>query len=573
MKRWRYLLWGLLAVPLPVLAQSEMVGLEAAVEEILTLTGETDIESLDVSLAERFAHYRAHPLRINDLSRSRLLSSGLLTPYQVATLLDYRSSQGDILSAGELELIDGFGPVQTKALTPFVSFASDRLPGAEHQESRFGGEVTLRGGWMGDSYNTGLRLNLNRTDRWEIGLAARTQTGETLSWRPSGRSAFLAYYGRRHLGQLIIGDFNARFGQGLALWNGFGLSGVATPAAFIRRPTGLSVSRSYAGSGWRGLAMDWNFGRWTMTAFSALHGPSGGNVAWYGRYGQVSATGFVRSEDLVRRMSSDTTDVSSYARAALDARFCLRGVDLFAEVARDLPGGSVAAVGGLIFPVGDGRRMALLVRHYPAAYSGRDAGAVRSSTKVSDEEGAAIAWENRSQSVSLDAAWHPSKQQGQFKLVTNGTLLTRGPWTWKYRFTGRYRSAEPRLRADFRTDLAWTQGEWTLDGRTEVCYSQKAAFLVYAEAGRKSGNHFVWLRGTAFRVDDWESRIYAYERNAPGTFSVPSYYGRGYSLAVYAGRKGKHWSVWLQGSLLAYPWMEKQKPGKAGLRLQVTGTW
>ena len=405
------MLWGLLALPLPALAQSETAGLEAAVEEILTLTGETDIEALDVSLAERFAHFRAHPLRINNLSRSRLLASGLLTPYQVATLLDYRSTHGDILSAGELELIDGFGPVQTRALAPFLSFASDRLPGAEHSESRYGGEITLRGGWQGEAYNTGLRLNLSRTDRWEVGLAARTQTGETLSLKPSGRSAFLAYYGRRHLGQLIIGDFNARFGQGLALWNGFGLSGVATPAAFIRRPTGLSVSRSYAGSGWRGLATDWNFGRWTITAFSAMNGPTGGNVAWYGRYGQVSATGFFRPGDWARAASSE--EVLSYARTALDARFCLRGVDLFAEVARDLPAGSVAAVGGVIFPVGDGRRVALLVRHYPTAYLGQDAGAVRSSTKVSDEDGAAIAWENRTQSVSLDAAWHPSKQEGQ----------------------------------------------------------------------------------------------------------------------------------------------------------------
>ena len=29
-----------------------------------------------------------------------------------------------------------------------------------------------------------------------------------------------------------------------------------------------------------------------------------------------------------------------------------------------------------------------------------------------------------------------------------------------------------------------------------------------------------------------------YERDVPGSFNVPAYYGRGYSLALYAGWKG-----------------------------------
>ena len=47
----------------------------------------------------------------------------------------------------------------------------------------------------------------------------------------------------------------------------------------------------------------------------------------------------------------------------------------------------------------------------------------------------------------------------------------------------------------------------------------------------------VYLRGTLFFIDEWDDRIYAYERDAPGSFNVPAYYGRGYSLSLVARQK------------------------------------
>ena len=520
---------------------------------VMALTGETQAEGLDASLVERFAFYRSHPLQVNELSRSRLLSSGLLSRYQVATLLDWREHDGDILSLEELSLVDGFGTARAEALAPFLSFASERAPGSTDQRASLDGEVTLRSAWRSGMANGGGRLFLARPDRWEAGGAVQAEYRADNRVDLTGSSFFLARYGRRY--RLILGHFNARFGQGLALWSGFSLSGVASPAAAIRRPSGLSVSRSYAGTGYRGAAVDWEAGRWTFSAFAALQGPAGGNVAWYGRYGQLSATAFRRSDGT--------------ARIAADGRFCLRGTDLFAEVANDLPSGETAFVGGVSVPARSGARWALLVRHYPTGYHSRDAGAVRSSTKVADEEGIALAFSNSSLSAGLDAAWHPSKGEGQVKLVSAGTLRTHGPWTWRYRLVERYRCAAPRNRSDLRFDLSWQRGGWLLTGRMEAVRSRKVGLLTYGEAGWKGTRGQVWLRGTAFRIDDWEDRIYAYERNAPGYFSVPSYYGRGCEAAVYAGWKGRRWSAWLQASLLR----RKEKPGRTGLKVQLQRNW
>ena len=76
------------------------------VSAILVLTGASSPEELGESEIERFQHYAEHPLRINQLSHSRLLSSGLFSAYQVASLEDYRSRSGDILGVTDLGLVD-----------------------------------------------------------------------------------------------------------------------------------------------------------------------------------------------------------------------------------------------------------------------------------------------------------------------------------------------------------------------------------------------------------------------------------------------------------------------------------
>ena len=57
------------------------------------------------------------------------------------------------------------------------------------------------------------------------------------------------------------------------------------------------------------------------------------------------------------------------------------------------------------------------------------------------------------------------------------------------------------------------------------------------EGGRKTDCLSTYLRGTVFKIDNWDDRIYSYERDAPGNFSVPAYYGRGVSLAWTGGCK------------------------------------
>ena len=94
----------------------------------LFLTGAADAESLDESVLLRLEALEQRPLALNRASRSRLLSEGILTPYQVASLEEYRHLYGDVLSMAELSLVDGFGEKWTEIMAPFLSLAPSLSP-------------------------------------------------------------------------------------------------------------------------------------------------------------------------------------------------------------------------------------------------------------------------------------------------------------------------------------------------------------------------------------------------------------------------------------------------------------
>ncbi|MCQ2156600.1 MAG: hypothetical protein MJY57_05335, partial [Bacteroidales bacterium] len=84
-------------------------GGELTVERaVLRITGAADVSEIPVNDLENFQDLFRRPLRLNEASRGKLLASGLFSSYQVESLLDWRSRHGDILSATELSVVDGF---------------------------------------------------------------------------------------------------------------------------------------------------------------------------------------------------------------------------------------------------------------------------------------------------------------------------------------------------------------------------------------------------------------------------------------------------------------------------------
>lgn len=587
----------LLAVPLfqaDLTAQSDNL-----MKAILYLSGADSEEELDGQEVERFAMLASRPLEINLSSRSRMVSSGLMSQYQVASLMDYRSRDGDVLSVSELAAVDGFGEEYANALKPFISFASKALPGqTESGSKRLTHEALARSAVKGEAFNYGAKYRMNYGGTFEFSSAARTKYSDKDQFPPSAWSMNMTYYGKRRLGKVIIGDFNARFGQGLTLWSGMSMSGLSTSSSFSRRPSGLSPSWSWSGIGsHRGVAADLTAGRMVFSTFVSLPGlhswcesgkpaeislMTGANVTRYSRNGQFSITGYCLTGPM--NMSAEPQG----GKLSGDFRYSWRGVDYFGELAWDFAGESPGVVLGVVFPLGGDWKLSSAVHSYSSDFCSDYSGGMRSWTKTSDEHGVAIGLEKSGAFLTADLAVKDGdRSKRQVRVLFKLPLQLTGTSVLSIRITERFRPYEEILkyRTGARCDLDWSSSglsarygpadkpAWKIRGRIEGLLCRSLAGLTYLEGGRKTDRFSAYLRGTIFIVDTWDDRIYSYERDAPGNFTVPAYYGRGWSLSAVAGckfrfGKGKALKLYFRASAVAYSFMKEPKPSVTEAKIQ-----
>ena len=563
--------------------------------EILAISGIPTEEELDEQELERFQHYLSHPLPINLSSRSRLISSGLLSQYQVASLSEYRSRYGDVLSYSELATVEGFGKGFVERIRPFISLRSRSAPGKPSGDTVHSRQDALvRFALKGGATNYGVKYRFSSGESLEITAAARSYYSDNKQFPPSVWSSGMTFYGKRWLGKAVLGDYNLRIGQGLSLWSGLSLSGLSSSSSFSKRPTGLSPTWSWSGAGsHRGMAADFLIGRWSLVTFMSFPGLRGQmegskrttvslmpglHAGWAGKSGQLGFGAWT---------GSDTGKLSG------DFRWNLSGVDLFGEAAYDLRTGSMASLAGVSASLGEGWRINTVGRLYPKTYDGSFSGGVRSWTKTSDERGVAAGLEWFGAYLTADMAWKDSDRvKRQCKLSLKVPLQLGEKSVVSIRLTERIRPYEEYLvyRTGGRLDIDWSSaglssryGEadgsaWKLHYRLEGLLCRSLAGLTYLEGGRKTDSWNVYLRGTVFLVDNWDDRIYSYERDAPGNFTVPAYYGRGFALSAVGGHKfrwGKKGAlkVYFRASTVRYSFMRDPKPASNEAKLQVAASF
>lgn len=503
------------------------------------------VSSLDETDLWRLQHYYSSPLRLNDCNKSALVRCGLFSPYQVASILDYRERMGEILSVAELALVDGFGEYLAEALAPFLSFEKSTGKPAAGTSVNATGQFRAKkdaAAWLG---------RVKAETSWaDAALAARTVYSDKDLWPPSARAFYVgADYGRV---RVVAGDFAFRFGQGLAAWSGMSFSGATTPLALYKRGSGIVGSTSLAGSSVRGAAAIISWKRLILSPFWAK-GP-GGNLSWLLPVGQFG--------------------ISYYdSVASADCRFCFSGVDIFAEAAVEMKK-ALAGLCGAVFPIGERGRLGFQGRYYPAGFSGKHSGALRTWSKTSDESGITLSYGCGDLAASADFACRLSQKRKQLKIIVSDIFKISPVWALKLKAQYRTRDyGNGRTRSELRSDLCYTRPSYAVNLRLDAVHCDKTGFLSYAESGigPEKGNR-LWLRATLFWVDKWNDRVYSYERDAPGSFLVPSYYGRGFAASAYYKAK---FSLGRRGSLSCYArvsftgYWKNKKPSVPELRLSV----
>ena len=487
-----------------------------------------------------------HPLDINKAKEAELAESGLFSAYQIASLSDYKSRHGALYSVTELALLDGFGEYFAKAVAPFITFkASDWPP---EGKKRVCGSSNSRYQLKNGSGSWVTRNSLKYSN-YSAGLAHKRGQSEPawfLGWDKDGT-------------KITAGNYNLRFGQGLVLWSGLTFSGVTSPLSLYKRGTGLSGSTSLNGSSQRGLAVQSRGGRLSATGFVSFPGKdilSGGNLSLLLTSGQIGITGYI---------GKAAGNNGSYSAISAEGRFCLYGKDIFTEIAFEPAGRAFAGVAGMVFPVGKGQA-GIQARLFTKNYSGIYAGAVRAWSKTSDEAAMAFSLGYGGFSFSADYAGKLSVNKKQLKIGAS-EVISFGPALSdkiliKYRWNN-YGSA--KQRSEIRNDLCFTADPFKANLRLDTVNSNKIGLLSYLEgAAEWKDKGQIWLRGTIFMADNWDDRIYSYERDAPGGFLVPAYYGRGWAASILIKKKLQPWrwnslTLYLRASHTAW-WTQGKAP-------------
>lgn len=523
------------------------LALQAQEKEILALTGASAIEELDAGEYERLCVLLAAPLPLNAASPARLQSCGLLTRFQAAAIVDYRSRCGDILSAAELGLVDGFSPERAAALAPFLSFASTGKPGQPARERRHW-DLQIRGDYRNRTFGYAAKARFEQEGRWSLGVTARSpaseKPGAPETWSFNATRAF-----RKRAGKVMLGDFNARFGQGLALWNGFSLSGLTTAESFARHPTGLSPAWSLSPDGpLRGLAADLGTGRFNCSAVAAFPGlrqrMDGNPRAAISSFGALNAGWISRSAEISATLliAQPTSGVSS--KLSADFRWTPGKIGYFGEAALDLRTKAVGAVCGLTWTPAYQRKASLVLRHYPTGFGAGLTGGVRTGSQCSGETGVSAGVTLPWLRATADYAHFHAKGYGQFRLLALTSLTYKEKYALTPRISLRWRQGT--LRQEYRLETACTGAIWQAKLRADLVRCTETAWHAYAEGSCKTERWSLLARAGIFKADNWNDRIYVYERDAPGCFNVPAYYGRGFSGSLCGSLRLKRHKFFLR---------------------------
>lgn len=550
-------------------------GEEGAVAAFLGLSSEDEISDEEL---ERFADLLRRPLQLNSMSRSRLAASGLFTGYQVASLLEHRQRFGDIMSFAELASVDGFGHQFVELLRPFVVLE----PLGElisSGNSRRINDMSLRSGYrygeQGNDYQYGFKYSLEAYDALTTSFGFSKGISVKNPW-PSVHSFSASYDFRKADVKLIFGDFNARLGQGLVAWNGAFINSLTSPSGFMKKSSGISSVRSFTGgSANTGMAAEYSVGKFTLSASCSfpwvkdvLDGDSVRqyglqsvvNMKWWSRIGTIGATTALDYSDIV-------SQGMAAVRSSVDVALCVRGTNVFSEVAYDWGANKVGFIAGMDMSPTESLRLAGLAgSNYGETWQ------VALSSEI-------LPGNSRRHKINLsaDMLYYPvPKVEGQQSSVQVKSQLR---WEWKaaenlllrLRLSDRFRTWGLQHRAELRTEADVPLGILTFGTRLIVLKSHEHSFLGLLDAAVRSGNLTARLRAGAFQVDHWDDRIYVYEYDAPGSFNVPAYYGRGvWTSSLVSWKINRSVRLYFRASYISYCFMseEKKKPGRAELKLQ-----
>jgi len=272
---------------------------------IETLTEDMEEESdMSVWLEELQVLYE-NPINLNSASLEELMRIPFLNEISAASILEYRKKTGKFLSVFELASIENIGRDLAEKISFFVTTDADPVmpsdrkaykPGAQHQLLVKGWQTIPKSAgylpkndkppaYQGGPQKLYARYLLQKGAGFQAGITGDRDPGEEFfkGSNPYGFDFYSAHVSFRVndlMPQIIVGDFVARTGQGLVIWQGFTLG---KSAEVLQVSKSLSQIRPYTSTDenffFRGVATTLQKGNLRSHLFVS-HKKSDGNLVF-----------------------------------------------------------------------------------------------------------------------------------------------------------------------------------------------------------------------------------------------------------------------------------------------------
>ena len=424
------------------------------------------------------------------------------------------------------------------------------------------------------------------------------------------------------ISSLTVGDYSLRFGQGLVLWNSFSMSGTPTVSSLIKYGGKILPYRSVdENKFFRGAAISFSIGKYIESSLffsinrhdaltdnnafyslptNLLHYNEksmaakhklrefliGGNVSITMNKWKFGVTAVAYRFDKEDRRKKHYYDENLrydgwWCDFSADVLYSTSGMRVFGEAALDRRA-AFAALCGVALPIGDAFELSCLLRYYDPKFISRHAGAV-CSLGCNNELGttAVFRWSPIRKlvfSLSGEYVHFPGSRYGvrdkSDRIKFSGDCQWNVTQSHEFFFGGKYEwdngrnISRTRLRLDYSycSDMGLSSSSRF---ECSILHRGSGGWLMYEELAFKlhSQKFSVALRCTVFCVDDWNARIYCYEKDLPNSFSVPAFFGNG--VGGYLLIKCRPWNFLSLGLRCSfdYYWKGKTNDFKSGVFL------
>ncbi len=242
------------------------------IENYVQQLAENSDEELDyTTLFDDLMYFINNPLNLNEASYADLMKLQILSPYQILNILNYRKKNKQFVSLYELQLVKGLNNEQIYSILPFITI------GKIQQKQKFKVKNMIKYGsnqvfvryqqtieeQKGFSPTTDSALTTNPNSRYlgspqkyyfrykfhykkKIfwGFTGEKDPGEEF-FKGSQKQGFdfnSAHLQINDIGpvrKILLGDFQAQFGQGLTMWSGMGFGKSSFTTNILKIPRGI----------------------------------------------------------------------------------------------------------------------------------------------------------------------------------------------------------------------------------------------------------------------------------------------------------------------------------------------